>query len=43
MFGLALLVVYAFLLSFSSFITLLGEGGVGIFAYRAFVCYLCIR
>ena len=41
MFGLALLFVYVFLLSFCPFsilITLLGEEGAGICAYRAFIC-----
>ena len=36
MFGLALLFVYVFL--FSILITLLGEEGAGLCAYRAFVC-----
>ena len=36
MFGLALLFVYVFLLSF--LITLFGEEGAGLCAYRAFVC-----
>ena len=38
MFGLALLFVYMFLLSFYMLITLLGEEGAGLDAYRAFVC-----
>ena len=37
MFGLALLFVYVFLLSFSILITLLGEEADGLCAYRAFV------
>ena len=37
MFGLALLFVYVFLLSFYHF-TLLGEEGAGLCAYRVFVC-----
>ena len=38
MFGLALLFVYVFLLSFNISISLLGEEGAGLCAYRAFVC-----
>ena len=38
MFGLALLFVYVFLLSFSILITLLGEEGAGLCAYRASIC-----
>ena len=38
MFGLAVPFVYVFLLSFSILITLLGEEGAGLCAYRAFVC-----
>ena len=36
--SIALLFVYVFLLSFSILITLLGEKGAGLCAYRAFVC-----
>ena len=38
MFGLALLFVYVFFSPFSILITLLGEEGAGLCAYRAFVC-----
>ena len=38
MFGLALLFVYVFFCPFSILITLLGEEGAGLCAYRAFVC-----
>ena len=39
MFGLALLFVYVFFFCpFSILITLLGEEGAGLCAYRAFVC-----
>ena len=38
MFGLALLFVYLFFCPFSILITLLGEEGAGLCAYRAFVC-----
>ena len=38
MFGLALLFVYVFFCPLSSLITLLGEEGAGLCAYRAFVC-----
>ena len=39
MFGLVLLFVYVFLLSFFNIlIILLGEEGAGLCAYRAFVC-----
>ena len=38
MFGLALLFVYVFLLSFSILITLFGEEGAGLCACRAFAC-----
>ena len=39
MFGLAMLLVYVFLLCpFSILITLLGEEGAGLYAYRALVC-----
>ena len=38
MFGLALLIVYVFFCPFSIFITLLGEEGAGLCAYRALVC-----
>ena len=38
MFGLALFFVYVFLCPFSILITLLGEEGAGLFAYRACVC-----
>ena len=37
MFGLALLIVYVFFCPFSILITLLGEEGAGLCAYRAFV------
>ena len=43
MFGLALLFVYVFFCPFSILITLLGEEGAGLCAYRAFVCYLGTR
>ena len=42
MFGLALLFV-DFFCHFSILITLLGEEGAGLCAYRAFVCYQCTR
>ena len=38
MFGFTLLFVYVFFCPFSILITLLGEEGAGLFAYRAFVC-----
>ena len=38
MFGLALLFVYVFSCPFSNLITLLGEEGAGLCAYRASVC-----
>ena len=38
MFGLALLFVYVFFCPFSILITLIGEEGAGLCAYRAFVC-----
>ena len=38
MFGFALLFVYVFFCPFSILITLLGEEGAGLCAYRAFVC-----
>ena len=38
MFSLALLFVYMFFCPFSVLITLLGEKGAGLCAYRAFVC-----
>ena len=38
MFGLALLFVYVFLLSFKHFDHLAWEQGTGLCAYRAFVC-----
>ena len=38
MFGLALLFVYVFFFPFNILITLLGEEGAGLCAYRAFVC-----
>ena len=38
MFGLALLFVYVFFCPFSALITLVGETGAGLCAYRAFVC-----
>ena len=38
MFGLALLFIYVFFRPFSILITLLGEEGAGLCAYRAFVC-----
>ena len=38
MFGLALLFVHVFLCPFSILITLHGEEGAGLCAYRAFVC-----
>ena len=38
MFGLVLLFVSVFLLSFYYFDPLLGEEGTGLCAYRAFVC-----
>ena len=38
MFGLVLLFVYVFFCPFNILITLLGEEGVGICAYRACVC-----
>ena len=40
MFGLVLLFVYVFFCPFSILITLLGEEGAGLCAYRAFVCLL---
>ena len=42
MFGLALLFVYVFYCPFSILITLLGEEGAGLCAYRAFVYKLCV-
>ena len=36
--GLVLLFVYVFFCPFSILITLLGEEGAGLSAYRAFVC-----
>ena len=38
MFGLSLLFDYVFFCSFSILITLLGEEGAGLCAYREFVC-----
>ena len=38
MFGLALLFVYVFFCPLSILITLLGEEGSGLCAYRVFVC-----
>ena len=38
MFGLALLFVYVFFCHFIILITLRGEEGAGLCAYRAFVC-----
>ena len=38
MFGLALLFVCVLFCPFSILITLLGEEGAGLYAYRAFVC-----
>ena len=38
MFGLALFVFYVCFCPFSIMITLLGEEGAGLCAYRAFVC-----
>ena len=38
MFGLALPFVYVFFCLFSILITLLGEEGAGLCAYRVFVC-----
>ena len=43
MFGLALLFVYVFFCPFSILITLLGEEGAGLCAYRAFVSYAHIN
>ena len=38
MFGLALLFIYVFFYIFRILITLFGEEGAGLCAYRAFVC-----
>ena len=38
MFDLAMLFVYVFFCSFRFLITLFGEEGAGLCAYRAFVC-----
>ena len=38
MFDLSLLFVYVFFCPFTILITLLGEEGAGLCAYRAFVC-----
>ena len=38
MFGLTLLFVYVFFCHFRILITLFGEEGAGLCAYRAFVC-----
>ena len=43
MFSLALLFVYVFFCHFSISITLLGEEGAGLCAYRAFVCLLAMH